>query len=107
MEIATDTPAGCFGVGGALSESVWIKAAATAVEPFPVRDSSYQRMNIANSRSCEQPRAWEPKSFEGRPTPDADLDTSERPGLAAVRRLGIRVPDGNLLHTGIGHLHPD
>ncbi|MDE0126705.1 MAG: hypothetical protein OXN97_19240, partial [Bryobacterales bacterium] len=34
-EIATDTPAGCFGVGGAPGESVWIKAGVTAVEPLP------------------------------------------------------------------------
>ena len=77
MEVATDTPA----------ESVWIKAGATAVEPLPVRDGSYLRMNvdigrqsaggaqavvlgdIANSRSCEQSRRWEIKSFQGRSTP--------------------------------------
>ena len=87
VEIATDTPAGCLGVGGAPGESVWIKAGATAVEPRPVRDGSYLRMNIdigsqsssgeqavvlgdiANSRSCEQSRQWKRKSFEGRPTP--------------------------------------
>lgn len=87
VEIATDTPAGCVGVGGAPGESVWIKAGATAVEPLPVRDSSYLRMNvdignqsaggtqavvlgnIANSRSCEQPRQWERRSLLGRSTP--------------------------------------
>ena len=87
VEIATDTPAGCFGVGGAPGESVWIKAGATAIEPLAIRDGSYLRMNIdignqsgggahavvlgdiANSRSCEQARQWERKAFEGRPTP--------------------------------------
>ena len=87
VEVATDVPAGCFGVGGAPGESVWVKAGATAVEPLPVRDGSYLRMNIdignqsaggsegvvlgdvANSRRCEQPRQWERKSFEGRPVP--------------------------------------
>ena len=87
VEVATDTPAGCVGVGGAPGESVWIKAGATAVEPLPVRDGSYLRMNIdigsqsaggaqavvlgdiANSRGCEQPRRWEIKSFQGRSTP--------------------------------------
>ena len=87
IEIATDTPAGCVGVGGPPGESVWIKAGATAVEPLPVRDGSHLRMNIdigrqsnsgaqavvlgniANSRSCEQPRQWERKSFENRSTP--------------------------------------
>ena len=86
VEIATDTPAGCVGVGGAPGESVWIKAGATAEEPLPVRDGSWLRMNIdigsqsnsgtqavvlgniANSRRCEQPRQWERKSFQGRST---------------------------------------
>ena len=45
-EIATDTPAGCIGVGGAPGESVWIKAGASEVEPLPVLEGSYLRMNI-------------------------------------------------------------
>ncbi len=87
VEIATDVPAGCVGVGGAPGESVWVKAGATAVEPLPIRDGGYLRMNIdvgnqsaggsegvvlgdvANSRRCEEPRRWERKSFEGRPIP--------------------------------------
>ncbi len=87
VEIATDVPAGCFGVGGAPGESVWVKAGATAVEPLAIRDGSYLRMNIdignqsaggpqgvvlgnvANSRPCEQSRQWQRKSFEGRPVP--------------------------------------
>ena len=88
VEIATNTPAGCIGVGGAPGESVWIKAGATAVEPLPVRAGSYLRMNIdigsqsaggaqavvlgnvANSRRCEQPLQWERKSFQARPVPN-------------------------------------
>ena len=88
LEIATNTPAGCVGVGGAPGESVWIKAGAIAVEPLPVRDGAYLRMNvdignqsrggaqavvlgdIANSRTCEQPSQWERKSFEGRTMPE-------------------------------------
>ena len=87
VEIVTDTPAGCFGVGGSPGESVWIKAGATPVEPLPVIDGAYLRMNVdignqsaggsqavvlgnvANSSSCEQPRRWELKSFQGRSTP--------------------------------------
>ena len=88
LEIATATPSGCFGVGGAPGESVWIKAGATAIEPAPVRDGAYLRMNVdignqsrggahavvlgnvANSRSCEQPRQWERKAFRSRTTPE-------------------------------------
>ena len=83
VEFAANTPAGCVGAGGSPGESVWIKAGVTAVEPLPVRDGSYLRMNIdigrqsgsgaqavvlgniANSRSCEQPLQWEIKSLQG------------------------------------------
>ena len=81
LEIATETPTGCVGVGGAPGESVWIKAGVTATEPLAVLSGSYLRMNIdigrqssggdqvvvlgniVNSRSCEQPSRWERKSY--------------------------------------------
>ena len=87
VEIATSTPSGCFGVGGAPGESVWIKAGVTAEEPVAVTDDSYLRMNIdignqsnsgaqvvvlgnvANSRSCEQSPAWELKALERQSIP--------------------------------------
>lgn len=87
LEVATNTPTGCVGVGGPPGESVWIKAGVSAVEPLPVRNGSHLRMNIdvgaqsngseqavvlgnvANSRSCEQSRQWELKSFGDRPMP--------------------------------------
>ena len=88
LEIATSVPAGCFGVGGPPGESVRIKAGVTAVEPLPVRDGDYLRMNVdvgnqsnggtravvlgnvANSGSCEEPRGWELKSFPARSMPE-------------------------------------
>ena len=87
VEIATSTPSGCVGVGGAPGESVWIKAGVTAEEPLAVLDDSYLRMNIdigsqsnsgtqavvlgnvANSRSCEQSAEWELKALESKPIP--------------------------------------
>ena len=87
-EVATDVPAGCVGAGGAPGESVWIKAGASEVEPVPVREGAYLRMNIdignqsnggdqavvlgnmANSRSCEQPRQWERKTFPRQSIPE-------------------------------------
>ena len=87
-EIATEVPYGCIGVGGAPGESVWIKAGASEVEPIPVREGDYLRVNIdvgnqsnggdqavvlgdmANSRSCEQPRQWEQESFLGQSIPE-------------------------------------
>ena len=95
VEIATDIPAGCFGIGGAPGESVWIKAGASEVEPSPVLEGTWLRMNIdigsqsnsgedavvlgnvANSRSCEQPRQWERKDFAAQSIPasvTADAD---------------------------------
>ena len=87
VEIATSTPSGCFGVGGAPGESVWIKAGVTAEEPLAIMDDSYLRMNIdigsqsnsgthavvlgnvANSRSCEQSSEWEFKALERQSMP--------------------------------------
>ena len=87
VEIATSTPSGCVGVGGAPGESVWIKAGVTAEEPLAVLDDSYLRMNIdignqsnsgtqavvlgdvANSRSCEQAPEWELKALESQSIP--------------------------------------
>ena len=81
LDIVTDTPAGCVGIGGSPGESVWIKAGVTVVEPLPFNDGPYVRMNvdignqsvggeqitvlgnIANSRRCEQSREWEAKSL--------------------------------------------
>ena len=86
VEIATSTPSGCVGVGGAPGESVWIKAGVTAEEPLAVLDDSYLRMNIdigsqsnsgtqavvlgdvANSRQCEQSPEWELKALERQST---------------------------------------
>ena len=87
LEIATDVPAGCFGIGGPPGESVTVKAGATEVEPLPVLEGSWLRMNvdvgngssggtqavafgdITNSRQCETPFQWELKSFEAQPIP--------------------------------------
>ena len=72
VEIATNVPSGCIGVGGAPGESVWVKAGATTVEPVAIDQGGQLRMNIdkgnqsngganavvlgnvANSRSCDQ-----------------------------------------------------
>ena len=81
VEIATATPSGCVGVGGAPGESVWIKAGVSAEEPVPISDGDYLRMNVdigsqsnsgahavvlgnvANTRTCEEPRRWETKAL--------------------------------------------
>ena len=81
VEVATSVPAGCVGVGGAPGESVWIKVGASDIEPLPFLENGWLRMNVdiggqsrggenaqvsgnvANTRSCEEPRRWERKFF--------------------------------------------
>ena len=89
VEIATDVPSGCVGIGGAPGESVYVKVGATAVEPTSALDDlGHLRMkidkgnqsrggenavvlgNITNSRTCEQwSPQWERKSFPGQSIP--------------------------------------
>ena len=125
-EIATDTPAGCIGVGGAPGESVWIKAGASEVEPLPVLQGSYLRMNIDvgnQSRGGEHAvvlgdmaklaklRAVPRMGVEGVARPvdtGGRLGVRRRPGLAvAGYRFGIREPHRGLLHPADGDVHAD
>ncbi len=46
VEFATDSPAGCVGIGGPPGESVWVKTGATLVRPEPVLEDDYWLMSI-------------------------------------------------------------
>ena len=47
IDLATNVPAGSFGIGGSPGESVFVKAGASTVEPETVEDDNgYHRMNI-------------------------------------------------------------
>ena len=47
VDLATNVPAGSFGIGGSPGESVFVKAGASTVEPVTVLDNiQYLRMNI-------------------------------------------------------------
>ena len=46
ITLATNAPTGCFGIGGAPGESVFLKAGATRVEPEPVMAETNYQMNI-------------------------------------------------------------
>ena len=87
VEIATNVPMGCAGIGGAPGESVWVKAGVSGEEPMAVMEGTDLRMdidkgnqsrgglqgvvlgNIANSRACGQTARWELKAFDPRPVP--------------------------------------
>jgi len=84
VEIATDVPSGCFGVGGSPGEGVTVKAGVSVIEPDRELDAAgFWRMNIdkgqqtqggedvvvigdlANSRPCELGPEWELKRLGG------------------------------------------
>ena len=54
VKFASNTPSGCFGVGGAPGESVYVVAAATAAEPVTLKqaDGNY-RLNIDRGNQAE------------------------------------------------------
>lgn len=81
VEIATNVPNGCFGVGGAPGEGVTVKAGASEIEPEAVVDGADWRMNVdkgnqtgggvnavvlgdvASSTSCGETPQWELKQL--------------------------------------------
>ena len=84
VEIATNAPNGCQGVGGAPGDGVTVKAGVSLIEPDREMDAAgWWRMNVdkgnqtqggedavvigdlANSRSCEQGPEWERKRLGG------------------------------------------
>jgi hypothetical protein len=86
VEIATNAPSGCVGVGGAPGEGVTVKAGVSLTEPERELDAAgWWRMNVdkgqqtqggedvvvigdlANSRSCEEGFVWELKRLGGPP----------------------------------------
>jgi predicted small secreted protein len=86
VQIATDVPSGCGGVGGAPGEGVTVKAGVSVIEPDRYLDGAgWWRMNVdkgsqtvggedavvigdlANSRPCDDGFAWELKQLQGPP----------------------------------------
>jgi len=103
VEFATDSPAGCAGIGGPPGESVWVKAGAVPDRPEPFLDPDesqhgYWFINIdkgnqsqdgpdarilgdvANTESgCgDEERVWEMKTLEGDGTFEARSDDEGR-----------------------------
>ena len=122
VEIATSTPSGCVGVGGAPGESVWIKAGVTAEEPVAVMEDTYLRMNIdignQSNGGTQAVSAGQRGQLAvvrtvcrmGTQGPGEAIDTGGHlrtrrwPRLAPDgRRFGIREPDGCLFHSRVGH----
>ena len=86
VEIATNVPSGCTGVGGAPGEGVTVKAGVSVIEPDRELDAAgWWRMNVhkgsqtqggedavvigdlANSLPCEQGFVWQLKRLGGPP----------------------------------------
>lgn len=115
VEIATNVPSGCLGVGGSPGESVWVKAGASQSEPEAVDVGGRFEMNVdkgdqstggqnalvlgdvASSQSCGQgPPQWELKQISsGAETIDVTVDGDGRvwlfvgtdSGFEAITRL--------------------
>jgi hypothetical protein len=81
VEILTNAPMNCPGVGGAPGESVYLKAGASTAEPKPIDMKGTYRLsvdkgnqaaggenalvlgNVANSYPCDLSVPWDPKSL--------------------------------------------
>ena len=126
VEIATDTPAGVFRGGWRAGRKRLDqggcdrhRTARYSRRLLPAHEHRHRqsvrrrgtRCGARRHRQLQKLRAGASVGAQGLRGPtnaDTDLYTSQWPGLAAVRcRLGIRGPDGHLLHPGVGHLHAD
>ena len=92
VEIATNVPHGCVGIGGAPGEAVTVKAGSSSIEPEAVAVSGTYRMNvdkgeqsnggtaaaalgdIANSQACDEVPRWETKELSGGRTIETAAD---------------------------------
>lgn len=57
LQIATDAPSGCLGVGGAPGEGVTVKAGVSATLPDRVDESGFWRMNVDKGQQSQPGRA--------------------------------------------------
>jgi len=46
IELASDVPSNCVGIGGAPGESVYLKAGVSLVEPVPMLEGNDVRLNV-------------------------------------------------------------
>ena len=52
LEVASNAPSGCVGIGGAPGESVFMKVGAAHVEPRPIEEHGDYRLNIDKSNQA-------------------------------------------------------
>ncbi|HEY0074883.1 MAG TPA: hypothetical protein VGB77_12325 [Abditibacteriaceae bacterium] len=95
VQFATEAAKGCFGVGGAPGESVFVKAGASTVEPMAVVDNAGDYRfnvdkgnqanggaaalvlgNVANTRDCALPAQWELKTLNSPDTLSVRTDAN-------------------------------
>jgi hypothetical protein len=95
VQFATEAANGCFGVGGAPGESVFVKAGASTVEPMAVVDNAGDFRfnvdkgnqaqpgtnalvlgNVANTRDCALPAQWELKTLNSPDTLSVRTDAN-------------------------------
>ena len=57
LQIATDSPTGCVGVGGSPGEGVTVKAGVSATEPDRFEEAGFWRMNVEKGQQTNPGRA--------------------------------------------------
>ncbi len=92
VNLLSNAPSGCMGVGGAPGESVWLVAGGSATEPKAVNDGTNIKFNLdkgnqaaagatsvilgnlANGRACEGERAYTAKVYRNVVSPAIKAD---------------------------------
>lgn len=54
IEIASNAPSECTGIGGAPGESVFLKGGVSTEEPVPLLESDHYRMNVSKGNQAER-----------------------------------------------------
>lgn len=54
IEIASNAPSGCSGIGGAPGESVFLKGGVSQTEPVPAIDGDHYRMNVDKGNQSQE-----------------------------------------------------
>jgi hypothetical protein len=88
LALASNAPSGCFGIGGAPGEAVYIKAGASPVEPMPVLDvDDHYRMNVDKGNQSDGGPAASTAGNVANGLPcDQVPDLEDAPYLTVLRR---------------------
>ncbi|MFM7320087.1 MAG: hypothetical protein ACKO5K_01010 [Armatimonadota bacterium] len=91
VEIVTDTPTGCAGVGGSPGESVWIVSMASATEPAVVDFQGMRRLNLERGNQSQPGNSSDvPGTIASSNTDCATRKAPESKWLLPTRSIPVR-----------------